>query len=79
MARLAGDDLGHHLALGHDALCASIGSPTTSPMAQTFFTDVRHWSSTDGTAGNHVHRHGLQAPAPGPRPAPDRAKHLVGG
>jgi hypothetical protein len=29
-----------------EALWASMGSPTRSPMAQTFFMDVRHWSST---------------------------------
>src|ERR1051326_3044933 len=76
------------------ALCASIGSPTRSPTAQTLRIAVRHWSSTlrNGPALSppfssrppfahgpcHLDPHPLEPPVFGQRPSPDRDDDLVG-
>ena len=60
------------------ARCASIGSPVTSPIAQTLRIDVRHWSSMLHGAAVHVEHQRLQPPAVGARPPADRDQHLVG-
>ena len=60
------------------ARCASIGSPVTSPMAQTSRIEVRHWSSMRTKRPSMSSASSSQAPAFGERPPADGDEHLVG-
>ena len=60
------------------ALCASIGCPTTSPIAKMCGTLVRIWRSTGmKPRSSTVHAGGRGVDAPAVRHAPDGDQHLA--